>query len=333
MIRRVVEPKPNAEPQPELSITVDERGRPYSVEAAYAYCERMARGHYENFPVASRFVPQALRRHMWAVYAFARSADDFADEPRWAGRRAEALRYWEDQLEHAFHGEAQHPVFVALKQTFGERDLPISPLRDLLTSFSMDLSVKRYPTWSQLERYMMHSAHPVGRLVLYIFGYDDPSLQHYSDDICAALHLTNFLQDMAVDLTKDHIYLPEEDLKHFGVTEAMLFDHQRSKIGPEFRDLMRFQVARARALFERGRPLVDKVGPELGFELAMIWNGGMMVLDKIEASHYDVFRHRPTLNAADKARMVTRAAKARWPQWNLPGSPLPAAGPRASRDR
>ena len=315
MIRRVVEPKPNAEPQPELSITVDERGKPFTVEAAYAYCERMARGHYENFPVASRFVPQALRRHVWALYAFARSADDFADEPRWAGRRAEALMYWEDQLEHAFHGEATHPVFVALKNTFSERDLPISPLRDLLTAFSMDLSINRYSTWSQLERYIMHSAHPVGRTVLYIFGYDDPALQHYSDDICSALHLANFLQDVAVDLSKDRIYLPEEDLKHFGVSEAMLFARRAT---PEFRDLMRFEVARARALFERGRPLIDKVGPELGFELAMIWNGGMMVLDKIESAEFDVFRRRPTLNAADKARMAARAAKARWPQWNLP---------------
>ena len=119
---------------------------------------------------------------------------------------------------------------------------------------------------------------------------------------------------MAVDLSKDRIYLPEEDLKHFGVTEAMLFSRRATS---EFRDLMRFEVARARALFERGRPLIDKVGPELGFELAMIWNGGMMVLDKIEAADYDVFRRRPTLNAADKARMVARAATQRWPQWSL----------------
>jgi squalene synthase HpnC len=314
MIRRVVEPRKNAEPQPELSLTVDERGKPFSVESAYSYCEKMARGHYENYPVASRFVPQALRRHVWAVYAYARSADDFADEPRWAGRRAESLGYWEEQLERAFHGEAEHPVFVALKETLSERNLPISPLRDLLTAFRMDLSVNRYPTYAQLERYFQHSAHPVGRLVLYIFGYDDANLHRYSDDVCAGLQLTNFLQDVGIDLGKDRIYLPEEDLKHFGVSEAMLFARRPT---PEFRDLMRFEVARARALFERGRPLIDKVGPELGFELAMIWNGGMSVLDKIEAVGYDVFRRRPILNAADKARMAARAAKARWPQWSI----------------
>jgi squalene synthase HpnC len=314
VIRRVVEPRPNAEPVPELELKADPSGAPYSVEAAFAYCERMARGHYENFPVASRFVPARLRPHVWAVYAFARSADDFADEPRYAGRRAEALAFWEEQLERAFHGEAEHPVFVALRDTIDRCDVPISPLRDLLTAFNMDLSVNRYSTYSALERYFQHSAHPVGRLVLYIFNYRDTSLHNYSDDVCAALQLTNFLQDVGVDLTKDRIYLPEEDLKHFGVSEEMLYARQMT---PEFRDLMRFEVARARALYERGRPIIEKVGPELGFELAMIWNGGMTILDKVEAVGYDVFHRRPILNAADKARMVAKAATQRWPQWSL----------------
>jgi len=313
VIRRVVEPRPNAEPACELEVTRDQSGAPYSVEAAFAYCERMARGHYENFPVASRFVPARLRPYVWAVYAFARSADDFADEARYAGRRAEALGFWDDQLDRAFHGEAEHPVFVALRETIDRCEVPISPLKDLLTAFTMDLSVSRYQTYAQLERYFQHSAHPVGRLVLYIFNYRDPSLHNYSDDVCAALQLTNFLQDVGVDLMKDRIYLPEEDLRHFGVSEAMLFQRQ---VTSEFRDLMRFQVARARALFERGRPIIDRVGGDLGFELAMIWNGGMTILDKIEAVGYDVFRRRPTLNAADKARMVARAATQRWPQWS-----------------
>lgn len=315
MIRRVVEPRPNAMPAPELELARDPMsGAPYTVEAAFAYCERMARGHYENFPVASRFVPAKLRPYVWAVYAFARSADDFADEARFAGRRAEALGFWEEQLERCFHGEAEHPVFIALRETVEKCDLPIAPLRDLLTAFTMDLSVNRYQTFAQLERYFQHSAHPVGRLVLYIFDYRDPSLHCFSDDVCAALQLTNFLQDVGVDLAKDRIYLPQEDLKHFGVTESMLFAH---KVTPELRDLYRFEVARARSLFERGRPIIDRVGPELGFELAMIWQGGMTILEKLEAVGYDVFARRPTLNAADKARMVARAATQRWPQWSL----------------
>ncbi len=311
MISRIVEPRKNAEPRPELRVE-----RRFTVADAYAYCERMARGHYENFPVASRWVPAALRQHIWAVYAFARSADDFADEARFAGRRVEALSFWENELERAFHGEADHPVFVALRDTLERCDLPITPLRDLLYAFTQDLSVTRYSNWAAVERYCALSAHPVGRLVLYIFNYRDPSLFRFSDDVCVALQLTNFLQDVGVDLAKDRIYLPQEDLVHFGVTEQSLYAREA---GTQFRDLMRFEVARARALFERGRPLIDQVGRDLGFELAMIWNGGMTVLDKIESVNYDVFRRRPTLNAADKARMVARAATQRWPLWARQG--------------
>jgi hydroxysqualene synthase len=309
VIRRVVEPRPNAEPQVELQVTRD-----FTVADAYAYCERMARGHYENFPVASRFVPERLRRHVWALYAFARSADDFADEPRYAGRRAEALDFWEEQLERAFHGDAEHPVFVALKDTIERCELPITPLRDLLTAFRMDLGVSRYVTFAALQNYWTHSAYPVGRLVLAIFGYRDASLVRYSDEICAALQLTNFLQDVGVDLAKDRIYLPEEDLRHFGVTEETIYARRMT---PELANLMRFEVARARSMFERGRPIIDKVGRELGFELAMIFQGGSTILDKIEAVGYDVFRRRPTLGAADKAKMVARAATMRWPEWSI----------------
>jgi squalene synthase HpnC len=316
VIRRVVEPRPNAAPVPLLKLERDEAGQPFSLEAAFAYCERLARGHYENFPVASRFLPERLRRYVWALYAFARSADDFADEARYAGQRREALAYWENELERAYHGEADHPVFVALKEVIERVDLPIQPLSDLLTAFHMDLEVSRYATYGALESYMRHSAHPVGRAMLYVFGYRDPSLHCFSDDVCSALHLTNFLQDVAVDLAKDRIYLPEEDLRHFGVDEKMLFSRQAT---PEWKALMRFEVARARALFERGRPIVERVGPELGFELAMIWHGGMAVLDRIEAVGYDVFRRRPQLNAADKARTVARAATLRWPRFQRRG--------------
>jgi squalene synthase HpnC len=306
----VVEPRPGAAPAPALHVPGDSfTGSPDSLERAFAYCERLARGHYENFPVASRFVPAELRKYVWAVYAFARSADDFADEAGYAGRRAEALAFWEEQLERCFHGEAEHPVFVALRDTVEKRAIPIQPLLAMLTAFNMDLRVNRYQTWDQLMTYCAHSAHPVGRLVLYIFDYRDQALHNYSDDLCTALQLANFWQDVGVDLQKDRIYLPEEDRRHFGLTDEQLFSR---KVTPAFRDLMRYEVARARALFERGRPLIDRVGRDLGLELALIWNGGMTILDKIEAVDYDVFRRRPTLNAADKAVMLTRAAKQRW---------------------
>jgi squalene synthase HpnC len=201
-------------------------------------------------------------------------------------------------------------VFVALKDTIERCDLPIDPLRNLLTAFTMDLSVNRYPTWHRVEGYCAHSAHPVGRLFLYIFDYRDPSLHRYSDDICTALQLTNFLQDVGVDVAKDRIYLPQEDLLHFGVAESQIYARQAT---PAFRDLMRFEVARARALLERGRPLLETVGRDLAFELTMIWHGGNTILDKLEAVDYDVFRKRPTLGATDKAFMMARAATRNWP--------------------
>jgi squalene synthase HpnC len=270
----------------------------------------MARDHYENFPVASRFVPAELRKYVWAVYAFARTADDIADEPRWAGRRHQALDEWEDRLEAAFHGSADHPVFVALAETAEKRGIPISPLRDMLTAFRMDLAVSRHATFTSLRNYVSHSAHPVGHLVLYIFNYRDLALHRYSDDFCTALQLTNFLQDVGLDWARGRVYLPEEDLRHFGVTEA---DLAAGVATPAFRDLMRFEVARARALYERGRPLISRVGRDLDFELNLIWRCGTTILDKIEAVDYDVFQRRPVLTAADKVRLVARSAATRWP--------------------
>jgi squalene synthase HpnC len=308
VIRRVVAPLPHAAPRA-LAAIVDERGQSYSVERAFAYCERIARGHYENFPVASRWVPAQLRPYVWSIYAFARLADDFADEKRYAGRRAAALAHWEAELHRCFHGEAEHPVFIALLATIERCEIPIQPLQALLTAFNMDLAVNRYATYEQLQLYCSYAAHPVGRLILYIFDYRDPALHHCADDLCTALELANCWQDVGVDLGKDRIYLPEEDRKHFGVSDEMLFGRRST---PQFRDLMRFQVARTRALFERGRPLIDRVGSDLGFELATIWHGGQAILDKLDAIGYDVFRRRPTLGAVDKARLFALAAMHRW---------------------
>jgi hydroxysqualene synthase len=306
MIRRVVASRENPAPlSPPTS-------GPWTVEQAFAYCERIAREHSENFPVASRFVPAHLRPYVWAIYAFARTADDFADEPRWADSRRERLDDWEDKLEAAYHGEADHPVFVALRETIERRDIPISPLRDLLTAFRMDLSVSRHSTWESLRGYCSYSSHPVGQLVLYVFDYRDPSLHRYSDDLCAALQLTHILQDVPRDLGRGRIYLPEEDLAHFGVSES---DLAAGRVTPGFKECMRFEVARARALLERGRPIADRVGRDLGFELNLIWLGGSILLDKIEAVGYDVFRRRPSLTGADKVRMAASSALRRWPSF------------------
>jgi len=321
MLRRVFDTRAES-PLANVDLRTDEAGQPYSRDAAFAYCERVARSHAESFPIASRFVPAPLRPYLWAVYAFARTADDFADEKQYAGIRASALSSWEQELERAFHGEAQHPVFVALQATIDERKLPVQPFRDLMTGFSMDLSVNQYPTWQALQSYLQHASHPLGRLMLYIFDYRDPSLHRFSDDLCSALQMANFLRDVGADLANDRIYLPEEDLCHFGLGADAL--HARAAT-PAFVDLMRYEIARTRAMFERGRPLLEKVGPELGFELSMIYCAGEAILDKIESVGYDVFSRRPQLNAADKARSVARAATLRWPRWSTRTPPSRAS--------
>jgi squalene synthase HpnC len=285
---------------------LDPPAGPWSVERSYAYCEEFARAHTESYPVASRFVPPELRPHLVALYAFARSADDFADEPEYEGRRAEALDRWEEALDRCSHGEAEHPVFVALADTIEKRDLAIPPLHDMLTAFRMDLDVRRYATFQALRGYTVRSADPVGRLLLALFGYRDPALVRYADEMSTALQLTNFWQDVAADAARDHIYIPAEDLHHFGVSEP---DVKALKLTPALRDLLRFEVTRTRALYERGRPLLDKVGKDLRMELTLIWLVGTTILDKIEAAGYDVFAHRPSIRRRDQAVIMARAAK------------------------
>jgi hydroxysqualene synthase len=279
---------------------------PWTVERSYAYCEEFARAHTESYPVASRFVPPELRQHMVALYAFARSADDFADEPEYEGRRTEALDRWEEALVRCSHGEAEHPVFVALADTIDKRDLPIPPLTDMLTAFRMDLEVRRYATFQALRGYTVRSADPVGRLLLALFGYRDAALVRYADELSTALQLTNFWQDVAADAARDHIYIPAEDLHHFGVSEP---DVKALRLTPALRDLLRFEVTRTRALYERGRPLLEKVGKDLRMELTLIWLVGTTILDKIEAAGYDVFAHRPSIRRRDQAVIMARAAK------------------------
>jgi squalene synthase HpnC len=279
---------------------------PWTVQRAHDYCEQFARAHTESFPVASRFVPAEVRPHLVALYAFARSADDFADEPQYEGRRVEALDRWEDELGRACHGEATHPVFIALADTIERRELSIPPLEDMLSAFRADIEVRRYATFSALRAYTARSADPVGRLLLALFGYRKPELVRFADEISTALQLTNFWQDVAADAARDHIYIPAEDLHFFGVSEAEVKSLKPTR---GMRDLMRFQVARTRALYERGRPLLDRLGADLRMELTLIWLVGTTILDKIEDADYDVFTQRPQIRRRDKAIIMARAAK------------------------
>jgi len=283
--------------------------RSWTLDEAFEYCERLAATHYENFPVGSRFIPKKLRPYVHSIYAFARIADDFADEPDTLDNlRLAFLENWENQLLQCVWRTPQHPVFIALKETIHKFDLPVTLFQDLLMAFKMDVTTKRRERFEDLLTYCRNSANPVGRLVLLLFGYRDPELHALSDSICSALQLANFWQDVAMD-EKDRVYLPLDDMAKFGYREEDLKEHRCNEA---FRNLMRHEIARTRELFHRGRPLCDKVGRELRFELHLIWNGGMTILDRIESMDYNVFIHRPILGLKDKITVVTKAAIARY---------------------
>jgi phytoene synthase len=274
-----------------------------SVSEAFAHCEARVRSHYENFPVGL-WVPKDKRPYVHALYAFARAADDFADEAIYEGHRKEKLDQWEERLHAAYRGEAEDPIFIALSATVRQLAIPKELLLDLLSAFRQDTVKQRYDTWEELLDYCRRSANPVGRLVLIVFGYADPSLLPPSDALCTALQLANHWQDLAVDLRQGRIYVPRELLGRFAVKE---WDLNALVVTDGFRALMAELVARTRELFGRGRPLCDRVGRDLRFELRLTWLGGSAILDLIEAAGYDVFRHRPRHGLAGKLRLAWRA--------------------------
>ncbi len=278
-----------------------------SLQRAYAECERLAREHYENFPVASLLIPGELRRDVAAVYAFARIADDYADEARYAGQdRLALLEDWHQRLLRCSAGQDDHPVFIALGHTIESRRLPLHPFEHLLTAFRLDVIRKDYATFEDLLGYCRYSANPVGQLVLLLFDHRDPGLHRMSDDICTALQLTNFWQDVAVDEEKGRCYVPAEDLDRFGVTREEI---AAGKMSPAFERLMRFEIERTREIFQRGAPLPRLLGGRLGLEIDLTARGGMRILDRIEAAGCDVFAHRPALSTRDWVRVVAGSLK------------------------
>src|SRR6187549_492151 len=274
------------------------------VEACYRYCEALCRARHHNYPVASMFARSQLRKHIFALFAFARVADDFADEPSYEGRRARELDRWEEQLHAAYRGNADHPVFVALAETVDKFALPITEFSELMSGFRTDLERRRYSTFDELRSYTRQAAEPIGRLLLYIGGYRAPELHAYADDLSTALAVARLIQDVPSDWQRGRVYLPGEDLRHFGVTEA---DIASRRVGPMVGNLVRYEVARTRALFERARPLIDVVGSDLAVELALTWHGGMRMLEKIEGVGSRLFSERPSLGTADKAIVLARA--------------------------
>ena len=275
--------------------------RPYSLAEAFAYCRRLATSHYENFTVASWLLPRALRPHMYVVYAYCRGVDDLGDEAE--GDRLALLDDWEGELRRCYDGSPRHPAFVALRETIGRFDIPQEPFLQLIEANRMDQRVNRYRTYGELLGYCQNSANPTGHIVLYLFGYRDEERQRLSDATCSALQLTNFWQDVRLDLDKGRIYIPLEDMERFHYGEADLLE---GRFDERFRDLMAFQVERTRELFRQGLELIPRVRGRARLDLRLFSLGGLAVLDAIEAIDYDVLHRRAKLSRARKAWLTVR---------------------------
>lgn len=275
---------------------------------AFDWCRRLAVAHYENFPVGSLLVPRKVRRHVYSIYAFARLADDIADEGYDTGidlnSRLEALDEWERHLNACLEGRAEHPAFIALGVTIKDLHLPDKLFRDLLSAFRQDVVKRRYKSFEEVLDYCRRSANPIGRLILLLWGWRDAERHALSDEICTALQLTNFWQDLSVDLDKDRIYLPQDEMAQFGITEETLFARRAT---PEIASLIEFQVARTRQMFARGRPLPEMVGGRLRYELRLTWCGGIRLLERIEQNGYNTIAVRPQITRSDKFRLLWRA--------------------------
>ncbi|MBZ5570418.1 MAG: squalene synthase HpnC [Acidobacteriia bacterium] len=276
-----------------------------TAEEAQQYCRRLARTHYENFSVATWFLPQRLRQHFFNIYAYCRISDDLGDEVGDPRVSLQLLGQWEAELEACYEGSPRHPVFVALAETVRCFEIPKQTFVDLLTAFRQDQTVTRYPTFSDLLGYCRYSANPVGHLVLYVCGYRDAERQGLSDFTCTALQLANFWQDVSVDYAKGRVYLPLEDLRRFGASEGDIATQQNT---PAFRDLMRFEVDRAHEWFQSGLPLAKKVTRELAIDIELFSRGGQEILRAIERQGYCVLGRRPSLSRSRKLALLARAA-------------------------
>jgi len=281
------------------------------INSSFKYCEDLTKNHYENFPVASFLIPKDKRKYIYAIYAFARAADDFADEPGIEGgkeKRLALLDEWNGKLNDCYTGKAYDPIFIALSATVKDCKIPKELLENLLNAFRQDVKKSRYENFDEVLGYCKNSADPVGRLVLLVFDIHGDELFEKSDKICTALQLANFWQDVKIDLEKDRIYIPKDDMANFGVSEDDLVNKNNSKT---FRDLIKFQVERTEKQFKEGRVLLDLLKKEfvskrLILELKLTWLGGMEILNKIKAIDYNVLGTRLKLSFFDKIKLLIK---------------------------
>jgi squalene synthase HpnC len=283
---------------------------------AREYCRRLARSHYENFSVASWFLPTKLRQHFFNVYAYCRISDDLADEVGDGSTSLQLLDQWETELGACYAGRARHPVFVALAETVHKFQIPKYEFADLLTAFRQDQRLRRYETFDDLLGYCKYSANPVGHLVLYLCGYRDAERQLLSDYTCTALQLANFWQDVSADFAKGRIYLPLEDLRRFGVSEEVLRAGGNTS---SFCEMMKFEVERAREWFAQGLPLIGKVDRALATDIELFSRGGQEILNAIERQGYGVLGRRPAISKGRKLALVAGAALGKLVRKHEPG--------------
>jgi squalene synthase HpnC len=275
-----------------------------SRDQALAYCAQLTATHYENFSVVTWLTPREHRPAFQSIYAFCRWSDDLGDEIGDPERSLELLTWWRGELRAMYQGEARHPVMIALAETVERYRIPITPFEDLISAFEQDQRVTEYRTYGQLLDYCMRSANPVGHLVLYVAGAFSPENARLADMTCTALQLANFWQDVARDLAIGRIYLPLEDRVRFGYPES---DLRALRFTPAFSELLRFEVARARELLSLGRSLVPRIPGALAVDVDLFSRGGSAILDRIEASQFDVLSSRPALTRWTKLRLLGRA--------------------------
>ena len=267
--------------------------------------QSLARTHYENFPVGSFLLSKELRKPVHLVYAFARVADDIADEGDASKEtRLTLLDEWENQLKRALAREKSDNFFRELAEMIAEYTIPPSLFSDLVTAFRMDARGTEYDTFDDLKFYCRHSANPIGRILLHILGCADETNCRLSDAICTALQLTNFLQDLGIDIKRNRDYIPNEDFRRFGVSkEDLRFDGGSGKVRP----LLKYQVDRTKDFFLDGKALIHSINKKFAFELKLTLGGGMRMLEKIELMQYDTLHRRPSLSKFDRAAILTRS--------------------------
>lgn len=285
----------------------DATDRCESAEQAARYCRHLATGHYENFPVASWILPRDLRQPMCNVYAFCRWADDLGDEVASPEESLRLLDWWRDNLRRCYDNDRTHPVFIALGRTIDDYNLPREPFADLIDAFVQDQTVTHYETFADLTDYCRRSANPVGRLVLKLFGQETPQRIHWSDNVCTGLQLINFWQDVARDADIGRTYLPAEDCERFGYSEEMLRQRESNH---SFRQLVEFEVERARSLLMDGQKLCAELSGRRRLVIDMFWRGGVAVCDKVATIGYDTWQTRPTLSKLDAAKLAPNALAA-----------------------